>query len=100
MGKKAKDDSAQGVESWPMKVGISRKGKGVFAHMVPRTRGDAHTVKMIARETKLTMYSKLILKSDQELALREPIEAVKRESSENIDDVKNLLWGSIIVMGK
>ena len=92
MGKKTKDEWSQRVEASPIIVGINGKDKGVFAHMVPRKGIDAHAIKMIAREVKLTGYSKLILKSDQEPAIRELIEAVERERSENFtSNVKNHL---------
>ena len=53
--------------------------------MVPKKGVDAHAVKMMGREIKLSGYSKMILKSDQEPAIRELIEAVKRERSEMIE---------------
>ena len=85
MGKKAEDEWPQRVEASPIIVGINRKDKGVFAHMAPREGVDAHAIKIIAREIKPAGYNKLILKSDQEPAIRELIEAVKRERSENIE---------------
>ena len=67
------------IESSPILVGNNRKDKKVFAHMVPKKGVDAHAVKMIGRDIKLTGYSKIILKLDQEPAMRELIGAVKRE---------------------
>ena len=82
MGKKSKDEKSKKIESSPILVGINRKDTGVFAHMVPKKGVDAHAAKTIGREIKLTGYSKMIFKSDQKHAIRELIEAVKRERSE------------------
>ena len=73
------------MDSLPIIVGINRKDKGAFAHMVPSKGHDAHAIKMVAREIKLAGYNKLILKSDQEPSIKELIEAVKRERSEKIE---------------
>ena len=58
MGKKTKDEWSQRVESSSIIMRMNRKDNGVFAHMAPRKGVDAHAVKMIAREIKLTRYSK------------------------------------------
>ena len=101
MRKKTKDAWSQRVQSSPIIVGVNRKDNGVFAHMAPRRGVDAHAIKMIAREVKLTGYSKLILKSDQVLAIRELIGAVKRESPENIEvQCEESLVGGTKVMGR
>ena len=69
--------------------------------MAPRKGVDAHAIKMVAREIELSGYSKLSLKSDQEPAVRELIEAVKRERSEKLkSNVRNHPWGSTTVMGR
>ena len=101
MSKKTKDEWPQRVEASPIIIGIDRKDKGVFAHMAPRKGVDAHAIKMIASEIKLTGYNKLILKSDQEPAVREVTEAVERERSENIEvQCVSRLWGSTRVKGR
>ena len=53
--------------------------------MVPKKGHDPHAIKMIAREIRISGYSKLTLKSDQEPAIRELLDAVKRERTEPID---------------
>ena len=55
--------------SSPILVGINRKDKGVFAHMVPKKGFDAHAIMIVGREIKLTGYNKLILKSNQEASI-------------------------------
>ena len=85
MGKKAEDEKSRRIESSQIFVGINRRDKGVFAHMVPKKGVGAHAVEMIGREINLIGYSKIILKSGQEPATRELIEAVKRERSEKFE---------------
>ena len=52
-------------------VGSDGRDNGSFAHMVPAEGHDAHSIKMVAREIKLAGHSKMILKSDQEPAVRD-----------------------------
>ena len=59
MGKTTKGGGPGGewsekVDSLPILVGIDRKDRGSFAHMVPATGHDAHASKMVAREIKFS----------------------------------------------
>ena len=65
MGPKSKDDKTAKIDSLPIIVGVHRKSKWTFAHMVPSKGLDVHAVKMVNREIRLTGYSKMILKSGQ-----------------------------------
>ena len=77
MGPKSKGDKSEKINSLPIIVGNDRKHKWKFAHMVPKKGHDPHAIKIIAREIRISGYSSLVLKSDQEPAIREP--AMKRE---------------------
>ena len=79
MGPKSAADKTEGVTSLPIIVGIDRKKKWYFAHMVPKKGHDAHAIKILCREISISGYSRVILKSDQEPAIRELIAAVRRE---------------------
>ena len=76
MGAKSSDEKEMKVTSLPILVGFDRKKKWYFAHMVPKKGHDAHAIKIMAREVNISGYSQLILKSDQEPAIRELIAAV------------------------
>ena len=82
MGPKSKEDKSAKIDSLPILVGIDRKTKWVFAHMVPSKGLDAHAIKMMQREIRLAGYSRLVLKSDQEPSILALLEAVKREREE------------------
>jgi hypothetical protein len=69
----------------PILVGIDRRTKWIFAHMVPSKGLDAHAIKMMQREVRLSGYSRMILKSDQEPSILALLEAVKREKGEAIE---------------
>ncbi len=79
MGPKSKNDKTDKIESLPIIVGSDRRHKWKIAHMVPKKGHDPHAIKMIAREIRISGYSKMTLKSDQGLAIRELSDAVKRD---------------------
>ena len=85
MGPKSKEAKEQVIKSLPIVVGVDRKSKGVFAHMVPKKGHDPHAIKMVGREVRLAGYNRLILKSDQEPSVLELLEAVKRERPEKLE---------------
>lgn len=78
-GPKSGEDRAMKVMSLPILVGLDREKKSYFAHMVPKKGHDAHAIKIMAREVSISGYPQLILKSDQEPAIRGPTAAVRRE---------------------
>ena len=82
MGPKSKDDKGHKIDSLPIIVGSGRKHKWKIAHVVPRKGHDAHAIEMVAREIRISGYSKMILKLDHEPAIRELLDAVKRERGE------------------
>ena len=77
MGPKSRDHKADKIDSLPILVGVDRKSKWVFAHMVPNKGLDPHAVKMVNREIRLAGYSRMIFKSDQEPSILALLEAVK-----------------------
>jgi len=79
------DSDDQAIASLPILTGIDRRTKLVFAHMVPKKGHDAQAIKQLAREIKLSGYSRLVLKSDQEPSIKALIEAVKNERAEDIE---------------
>ena len=81
MGPKSKNDKSEKIESLPILVGVDGL-KWKCAHMVPSKGLDPHAIKMIVREVKLSGYSRMILKSDQEPSILALLEAVKRELGE------------------
>jgi len=86
MGPKSKDKEESKEKtsgSLPIIGGTDRKTKWCFAHMVPKKGLDPHAVAIMGREIKLSGYNRMILKSDQEPAIKELIEAVKRERDQN-----------------
>ena len=66
MGPKSKDHKSEKNDSLPILVGVDRKSKWVFAHMVPKKGHDAHAIKIVGREIRLSGYMSMIIKSDQE----------------------------------
>ena len=81
MGPKSKDDKSEKIDSLPILVGVDGL-KWKCAHMVPAKGLDAHAITMVVGEIKLSGYSRLILKSDQEPSILALLEAVKRELGE------------------
>ena len=69
MGPKTKEDKSEKMDSLPILVGSDRKSKWKIAHMVSRKGHDPHAIKMIAREIRISGYSKMVWKSDQEPAI-------------------------------
>ena len=57
----------------------------IFAHMPPSKGLDAHAIKMMNREMRLSGYSWMVFKSDQESSIVELLEAVKREKGEVVE---------------
>ena len=57
-------------DSLPILAGIDRRTKWTFAHMVPKKGYDAQAIKMLAREIKLSGYTRLTIKSDQEPSIK------------------------------
>ena len=49
----------------PILVGMDRKSKWVFAHMVPKKGNDAYAIEIMGREIRLSRYIAMIFKSDQ-----------------------------------
>ena len=85
MGPKSKDDKSAKIDSLPILVGVDRKSKWIFAHMVPSKGLDPHAIKMMSREIRLAGYSTMVIKSDQEPSILALIEAVKREKGEAVE---------------
>ena len=85
MGPKSREDKSAKIDSLPILVGVDRKSKWVFAHMVPSKGLDPHAVKMMSREIRLSGYSRMVLKSDQEPSILALLEAVKREKGEAVE---------------
>ena len=83
MGPKSRDDKSEKIDSLPIIVGIDCIHTWRIGHKVPKKGHDPHAIKMIAREIHISGYSKMILKSDQEPAIRELLDAVKREREPN-----------------
>ena len=54
MGPKSKDDKSAKIDSLPILVGIDRRTKWIFAHMVLAKGLDVHAVKMVQREIRLS----------------------------------------------
>ena len=73
MGPKSKDHRSEKIDSLPVFVGVDRQSKWVFAHMVPKKGHKAlmqmQSIKIVSREIRMSGYSNLMLKSDQELAI-------------------------------
>ena len=65
MGPKGKEDKSEKIDSLPILVGVDGL-KWNCAHMVPNKGLDPHAIKMVTREIKLSGYSRILLKSDQE----------------------------------
>ena len=66
--------------------------------MVPKKGHDPHAIEMVAREIRISGYSKMILKSDPEPTMRELLDAVKREriDARGITSRRaQVLWGSV-----
>ena len=53
MGPKSRDHKADKIDSLPIVLGVDRKSKWVFAHMVPNKGLDPHAVKMVNREIRI-----------------------------------------------
>ena len=70
MGPKSKEDKSEKLDSLPILIGSDRKSKWKIANMVPRKGHDHHAIKMVAREIRISGYSKMVLKSDQEPAIQ------------------------------
>ena len=85
MGPKSKADKSDPIDSLPIIAGVDRKHKYPFAHMVPKKGHDAHAIKMVSREIKLSGHSRLTIKSDQESSIKKVIEASMAERPEKID---------------
>ena len=51
MGPKSKDQKSEKIDSLPILVGVDRKSKWLFAHMVPKKGHDAHAIKIMSRES-------------------------------------------------
>ena len=85
MGPKSKEDKKGQIDSLPILVGVDRRSKRIFAHMVPKKGHDAHAIKMAGREVEMSGYGRMILKSDQEPSIKELLRAVKRERAEDIE---------------
>ena len=85
MGLKSKDDKSARIDSLPILVGIDRRTKWIFAHMVPAEGLDAHAIKMMQREIRLSGYSRMVSKSDQDPSILALFEAAKRERGEAVD---------------
>ena len=84
MGPKSKDQKSEKIDSLPILIGIDRKSKWLFAHMVPKKGHDAHAIKIMSREIRLSGYTSMILKSDQEPAILALLEGAKNERAEAI----------------
>ena len=66
VGPKPTEDKSEKIDSLPILVGVDKKTKWAFAHMVPKKGLDAHTVKIVIRGIRLAGYAKMILQSAQE----------------------------------
>ena len=84
-GPKSKQDKSANVDALPIVVGVDEKSKWVFAHMIPSKGLDPHAVKMMSREIRLSGYSRMIFKSDQEPSILALLEAVEREKGEAVE---------------
>ena len=69
--------------------------------MVTSKGHNAHAIKMVSREIKLTGYTRVFLKTDQEPAITGVAEAVRRERPESQDmqvrqEVEGrVFWGGV-----
>ena len=81
MGPKSKEDKSENIDSLPILVGVDGL-KWKCAHMVPKKGLDPHAIKMVVREIRLSGYSRVIVKSDQEPSILALLEAAKRELGE------------------
>ena len=79
VGSKTKDQKFGKIDSLPKVVGASRKSEIVFAHMLPTESHDAHAIKTVGREIRLSGYMVVIVKSDQESAILVLLEGGKNE---------------------
>ena len=82
---KSKDDKSAKIDSLPILVGVDRRTKWFSAHMLCAKGPFAHAVKMVQRKLRLSGYSRMILKSDQQPSILALLEAVKREKGEAIE---------------
>ena len=71
--------------SMPIIVMKNSKDKWVSAFVVPQKGVCEYAVKAVSREIQNAGYNKVILKSDQEPAIKELLQAVKRERAEKIE---------------
>ena len=70
MGPTSKEHKSSKIDSLRIVIGTDRKFKMPCAHVVPSKGLDQHAVKMAGRDIRLSKYSKIILKSDQEFYWR------------------------------
>ena len=75
MGPKSKEDKSDKIDSLPILVGVDGL-KWKCAHMVPKKGLDPHAIKMVVREIRLSGYSRVIIKSDQEPSILALLAAV------------------------
>ena len=80
--KKENRVSDQGM---PILVMKSSADKWTSAFVVPQKGSNEYAINAVAREIQNTGYNRLIIKSDQEPAIKELVNAVKRERAENIE---------------
>ena len=66
------------MTSLPIILGFNRKKKWYFAHMALKNR-HAHAIKIVVRKVSISGYSRLIMKSNQQPAVRELAAAARRE---------------------
>ena len=68
-----------------MIIGIDRENKWVSAIVVQKKGVNAYAVKAIGKEVGNSGFNRIIMKSDQQPAIRALLEAVKNERAEEID---------------
>ena len=81
MGPKSEDQKSEKILQSPILVGVDRKSKWLFAHMVPKKGHDAHAIKT-GRAIRLRGYTSMILKSDPELSILALLEGAKNERAQ------------------
>ena len=76
--------NAESEGSMPVIVTIDHDTNWISAHMVEKKGMDAFAVNCLVREIEASGYSRLIIKSDQENAIKDVVSAARRERAEDI----------------
>ena len=67
--------------------------------MVPAKGRDPHAIKMVVREVKISGYSRLIIKADQEPSILALLDAAKKEKLAKSSQ-SNRKWANTSLMGR